>query len=398
MNILKAIDYMIDFTNAFLKKHKKIEINFKPFFLFLKLFFCASFINLNLEKHTNFNIVDNYYQLRQNVTSLSHLKNFLYKQGFNIKMIEKICFDIKNVLNDNWYDQSCYINLKYKKIGKKKYITNVSFFALGRQIVLNYELFSDFKVLTYGAKKQFLVFKAVVNKSFQDTLLQLPYLNFALKKNILLMYKELGIVLNSGSSFQIFYEAESYKIVSIKFNDKLIVVFQSKNGEKYFLTSGVSVVSKKKYFKKPLSGRISSHFGYRMHPVKKRRMFHSGVDFAACKNTPVAATEEGIVVFVGCKKGYGKVVILKHRNHITTLYAHLNKFGKYNVGSFVKAGNIIAYVGNTGTSTGYHLHYEISVYGKQINPLSFFQHTNYKLSGKELEVFNYYVKQIQKYS
>ena len=96
-----------------------------------------------------------------------------------------------------------------------------------------------------------------------------------------------------------------------------------------------------------------------MHPILHKIKAHNGVDYAAKRNTPVKASGDGVVSFVGNKSGYGRTVEIKHGGNIKTLYAHLERFNKKTkVGAKVKQGDIIAYVGDSGQATGPHLHFE----------------------------------------
>ncbi len=118
----------------------------------------------------------------------------------------------------------------------------------------------------------------------------------------------------------------------------------------------------------PLYGRLTSKFGYRIDPFNGRRAFHTGIDLRATYKQPVRATANGVVIFSGWKRGYGKVVIIRHKYGFTTIYAHL-AYKRVGINQPVKAGDIIGYAGSTGRSTGVHLHYEVKRYGKLINPL-----------------------------
>lgn len=127
-------------------------------------------------------------------------------------------------------------------------------------------------------------------------------------------------------------------------------------------------------FVKPVPGRITSPFGSRIHPIFKRRIFHSGVDIGAPYGTPIKAANSGRVIFVGWYSGYGKVVIIDHGNinglPTTTLYAHMSvTIAKQ--GSHVAKGQVIGKIGTTGYSTGPHLHFEVRQKGNPVNPLSF---------------------------
>jgi murein DD-endopeptidase MepM/ murein hydrolase activator NlpD len=117
--------------------------------------------------------------------------------------------------------------------------------------------------------------------------------------------------------------------------------------------------------------RVSSTFGMRNHPIHKEWRQHAGVDFAAPTGTPIMATADGTVDFAGWQNGYGKVIILRHGNNITTLFAHQSRFAQgLKKGDRISQGDVIGYVGTTGWSTGAHLHYEMRIAGRPVNPLS----------------------------
>lgn len=120
----------------------------------------------------------------------------------------------------------------------------------------------------------------------------------------------------------------------------------------------------------PVNGWISSKFGYRKSPFTGQREFHHGVDIANRKGSPVIAPANGTVTFVGRKGSLGKVVILDHGFGITTRYAHLSQM-LCKVGDRVKRSNTIALVGNSGRSTGPHLHYEVHVNGEPVDPIKY---------------------------
>ncbi len=117
--------------------------------------------------------------------------------------------------------------------------------------------------------------------------------------------------------------------------------------------------------------RVSSPYGWRNHPIKKKKEFHPGIDLKAPKNTPVKAAADGVVEFAAFHAhGFGKLVILDHSYGFETRYAHLNGFNVKD-GDFVKKGQTIGYVGNTGLSTGDHLHYEVRFIGRLLDPTNF---------------------------
>lgn len=127
-------------------------------------------------------------------------------------------------------------------------------------------------------------------------------------------------------------------------------------------------------FIKPISGPITSPFGWRVHPIFKSRTFHSGIDIAGPNGGAIVASNSGKVIYVGWYSGYGKVVIIDHGLYkgkpTTTLYAHMSGFAVSN-GQCVKRGQTIGYEGSTGYSTGPHCHFEVRVNGKVQNPFNY---------------------------
>ncbi|WP_417275823.1 peptidoglycan DD-metalloendopeptidase family protein [Castellaniella sp.] len=117
--------------------------------------------------------------------------------------------------------------------------------------------------------------------------------------------------------------------------------------------------------------RISSRFGMRMHPVHKHWAGHKGVDYAAASGTPIHATADGTVAFIGKQNGYGNVIILKNFGPYSTLYAHQSRFAKgIKKGDHIQQGQLIGYVGQTGWATGPHLHYEFRINNRPVDPLA----------------------------
>lgn len=118
--------------------------------------------------------------------------------------------------------------------------------------------------------------------------------------------------------------------------------------------------------------RTASGWGYRIHPIYKIRKFHFGMDFTAPTGTEIYATGDGIVSEVQSqRRGYGNKVVIDHGFGYKTLYAHMNTFN-VRKGQKVKRGDVIGFVGNTGLSTAPHLHYEVSLNGKKVNPVNYY--------------------------
>ncbi|MDR1950746.1 MAG: M23 family metallopeptidase [Bacteroidales bacterium] len=122
------------------------------------------------------------------------------------------------------------------------------------------------------------------------------------------------------------------------------------------------------------SAQVHSGFGLRMHPVWRVYQPHTGVDFKGPVGTPIYATGDGVVTQSGHSKGYGGYGIVIELNHgfgFQTLYGHLSR-SAVRIGQKVKRGDLIGYMGNTGTSTGSHLHYEVILHGRKVNPVNYF--------------------------
>lgn len=132
---------------------------------------------------------------------------------------------------------------------------------------------------------------------------------------------------------------------------------------------GVQAEDSSSGFMAPVAGRISSRFGRRVHPILRYARMHSGVDFAAGYGSPVAAAADGQVVGAGRAGGYGRQVRVAHGNGVVTTYSHLSGFAAA-PGAPVRQGQVIGYVGSSGVSTGAHLHFEVRVNGRAVDPLS----------------------------
>ena len=187
---------------------------------------------------------------------------------------------------------------------------------------------------------------------------------------------------------------------SLKLGKEKIELYRfedSKGNVDYYDEKGMAL--KKTLDKKPLafkSARISSRYGRRLHPIFKDYRNHHGVDYAAPMGTKVYASGDGTVTQDKWVGGYGYFVKIRHNSEYTTGYAHLKSFAKgIKPGVRVKQGQVIAYVGNTGRSTGPHLHFEVVKNGTKVDPLKIRAATGENLSGAKLTEFKKVVQQIK---
>ena len=164
------------------------------------------------------------------------------------------------------------------------------------------------------------------------------------------------------------------EIIAAEFNNngrsiQAIRFIDDNQHSEYFTPNGNSV--RKAFIRAPVDfTRISSNFNpNRKHPILNRIRAHRGVDYAAPRGTPIKASGDGKVIFRGTKSGYGRTVILQHGGNITTLYAHMSSFVlKVGVGTRVRQGQTIGFVGMSGLATATHLHYEYRLNGVHRNP------------------------------
>lgn len=207
--------------------------------------------------------------------------------------------------------------------------------------------------------------------------------------------------LRRGDRFSVVYEGYNHnsrevkagRVLAAEFvNDGVVrraIWFDGENGlAGYYTPEGQSL--KKAFLRSPLEfSRISSGFSMRLHPILRDWRAHKGVDYAAPMGTSVRATADGTVEFLGQQRGYGNFVVLRHHDHYTTAYGHLNGFASgLHQGSRVEQGEVIGYVGRTGWATGPHLHYEFRIAGEHQDPLSVALPVSIPLSPLQLRAFH----------
>jgi murein DD-endopeptidase MepM/ murein hydrolase activator NlpD len=130
----------------------------------------------------------------------------------------------------------------------------------------------------------------------------------------------------------------------------------------------------------PVVGEITGHFGERLDPFSGEGAFHAGIDIASHYGDEIRATGDGVVEEVGRRSGYGRLIVIDHGFGVTTWYGHLSGFNT-EVGMSVKRGDVIGYEGQSGRSTGPHLHYEVRIYNTPVNPWRYLRNTSPSVVG-----------------
>lgn len=217
--------------------------------------------------------------------------------------------------------------------------------------------------------------------------------------------------LHAGDSFEVRYERELapngnvvktgdivYAALMLGKTKMELYRFKDSNGNvDYYDEKGLAL--KKNLDRKPLqyrNARISSRFGRRFHPILKKYAMHSGVDYAAPMGSNVYASGDGVVTQAKWVNGYGNYIIIRHNSEYSTGYGHLKGYVKgIRPGVRVKQGQVIAYVGSTGRSTGPHLHFEVIKNGQRVDPLKIKAATGENLSGEKLTAFKKVVAEIK---
>lgn len=207
--------------------------------------------------------------------------------------------------------------------------------------------------------------------------------------------------IRSGDRFEVMYEQAfdpdgrlvnagriMFAALTLSGERKTMYLFRTDKGrEDYFNAMGQG--ARKALLRTPIDGaRLSSGYGRRRHPILGYTKKHNGIDFAAPRGTPIYAGGDGVITYRGRKGGYGNYIRIRHTNGYSTAYAHMKSFARgMTKGKRVRQGQVIGYVGSTGRSTGPHLHYEILVNNRHVNPLRVKMPSGRKLKGGELERF-----------
>lgn len=209
---------------------------------------------------------------------------------------------------------------------------------------------------------------------------------------------------SKGSKFTVVYETASagatpkhvlrYAQLSIYGQDHRVYRYETQGGAVAFMEESGRGYMPLQLGSPVRDAKMTSPWGWRVHPVLKVRKFHRGVDFAAPKGTPVYATEDGVVEVAGWRGNYGRYMRVKHNERVETAYAHLSKFAAgLHAGSKVRKGQVIAYIGASGLATGNHLYYEVLVDRKQVDPQRSVT-VRVDLDGTSLASFQSYVTEL----
>ncbi len=317
------------------------------------------------------NEIENFYDLRK------------LKVGSRIMFYENAINTIVKIEFDLDIDKLLVIDIAEDIKAEKQNLEKISY-ELSREYVIFQSLYSD------GIKNNLP--KEILIKLIKLFSFDLDFQRDIRKNTIISVSYEYNQIKETSN---IEYGDINYALISI--NGKKLEYFKFLTDEgfiDYFNRSGKNV--KKSILKTPLDGaRLSSNFGMRKHPISGYNKMHKGVDFAAPTGTPIYAGGNGVIEFAGKNGGYGNYIRIRHNNEYKTAYAHLSRFKKgISKGVRVNQGEVIGYVGNTGNSTGPHLHYEILFQNKQINPLKLNLPSGKILDGEELERFTKEYKKI----
>ncbi len=331
--------------------------------------------------------INNYTKhLTHSVTSEEDLKKIVEKNSTDMYQYEKLMglikIDIDYAVKDN-------LKFSYSKINGTESLTEISIFKnnlyeVNARVSEHGEIISQY--VTAPTERKILRHKITVYHSLSKSLhnVKIPKEIIESFINQFSFSVDFQRDINNGDQIEILFEANYTKNNNLVGTPKLLYAAMSLNNQDielfryklqngkvdYFDPSGKSI--RKSIMRTPISGaRLSSRFGMRKHPILGYSKMHRGVDFAAKRGTPIMSAGDGRVSFAGRNGSYGKFLEIRHLNGFSTRYGHLHKFKKgIKKGKIVKQGDIIGFVGNTGRSTGPHLHYEVKHKRRIINPMT----------------------------
>ena len=213
--------------------------------------------------------------------------------------------------------------------------------------------------------------------------------------------------IRTNDSFEMMYEVTRDRITGKELGTKLLYAGLMLSGQKlefFSFDKGASTgwydergnSAARTLIRTPISGaRLSSTFGKRRHPVNGYNAMHKGVDFAAPHGTPIIAAGDGMIVEAAWKGSFGRYIKIRHNGTFSTAYAHMTRFASHiRRGVQVAQGEVIGFVGSTGRSTGAHLHYEVMVNNRQVNPMTVQLPTGKPIDPQHLETFKQNVARV----
>ena len=315
-----------------------------------------------LKKISKFKFVNKLYK-NQKISFKVDRKNPIKILGFSVQTSKTKTINFyRNTAIDDFEYKEIEKNLKQIIVFKEAEITN-SLYSSAIDIGIQPNVIIDFARI-YGFQVDFQ------RDIWKDDSFQLVYETF-LDGN--------GKILETGNII--------YANLILQGRENPLYIFKNKKDYDHFDQFGKSI--RKSLMKTPINGaRLSSSFGIRKHPILGFNKMHKGTDFAAPMGTPIMASGEGKIVRARWCGGGGNCVKIKHNSTYSTVYAHMSKFGRnIKEGVRIKQGQIIGYVGSTGTSTGPHLHYEVIENGRKINSQKLKLPSGKILKGKERELF-----------
>ncbi|USO00530.1 MAG: M23 family metallopeptidase [Alphaproteobacteria bacterium] len=336
-----------------------------------------------------FSIVDKpvYFidELVESANTLAHSKNVVLKhnidkegisfsfskEGLPLNQVTLILKAISEVVPSEWLHKAQVITKVSEQFGKYEFIeSHIKGFGLG----LHIQFVEDKAVLAWVGKDANNLTKVHVRKSIEDSLMSgLPT---PIAKQVLGCIQ--NSQLNKENVVRVFVGYESFSKVGVfpKVNFVRLEYKDSKYSELVRIQGKIYDVNRKFSYndlvvlRKPVEGRVSSNYGLRVHPIFKDLRMHTGIDYAAKLGTPIYAVADGVVVKAERHRTYGNYVEIMHpssRGKICSGYAHMTKLVLAK-NQKVKQGDVIGYVGSTGIATGAHLHHEMKVDGKFVNP------------------------------
>ncbi|MEQ9115304.1 MAG: peptidoglycan DD-metalloendopeptidase family protein [Rickettsiales bacterium] len=385
---------MIYTTNEF-KSHYQTK-KYIPYRLYFNvvcvivIFFAASIFvqKIYKPKHQFFKLPHNQFKKVVTVSRGDNLFSLLSPYKLDYTQIQKIVNAAKPHIRLQDLRVGQKVNLYGHFYKGKEILDFMQFFQTPEtrvEIRQNTEYGYNAELVTIPLKKELISFNGVITSSLLEAANKagVPYQNSIEAINALSQQIDFQRDIQKGDEF-IFvveklidpedktstYNKTVYASLKNKKNALHMYLYKFPDGSEEFFNKNFTS-ARKSLIKTPVQAtRISSGYGMRKHPVLGFSKMHTGIDFAAPRGTPVYAAGSGKIIRIGWNGGYGKYIKIKHNNKISTAYAHLSSYAKgVRRGQTVTQGQVIGRVGSTGRATGAHLHYEVLINNKHVNPL-----------------------------